>query len=193
MGATATSFLTDAMGSCGFEPASCRGSDTTGKKKSYSEVSSSWHEDSITLGSSSDVDNVEKRVETLMEQLFRAHDLLGDGVLHEEELIKLNEKIQKLHIGKDADMGPVRSKFKTMFRVHLDPNGSPVPYTTYRNYMHKVLSSYDADVASQEAMLEQFLAEALSGRQAFRIPSFDSDTDERFKHLKFEKIENEIF
>eukprot|EP00927_Polykrikos_kofoidii_P029321 TRINITY_DN25367_c0_g1_i1.p1 TRINITY_DN25367_c0_g1~~TRINITY_DN25367_c0_g1_i1.p1 ORF type:complete len:595 (+),score=133.06 TRINITY_DN25367_c0_g1_i1:128-1912(+) len=131
--------------------------------------------DSGTKGSRKVVD-----LEALLKELFRLHDLNANGVLEEDELVKLNEKIAMLHYGKDTDKTVVKDKFKKLFREKLDPNGKPVPYEVFRVYMSEVLEQLDSDPSSQEMILEQFIAEAMSARNAFQFSSFASVSDEPF-------------
>lgn len=119
-------------------------------------------------------------LEALIAELFRLHDLNNNGVLEEEELVKLNQKIALLHHGKDANKAAVRAKFGHVFREELDPEGKPVPYATFRGYMMRLLEEVDPDPRAQEMVLEQFLAEAQSARAAFRIPSLSSASDAPF-------------
>jgi len=119
-------------------------------------------------------------IEMLLADLFRLQDLNGNGVLEEEELIKLNEKIAVLHYGKGTDKGIVREKFTKIFRERLDPQGRPVPYSTFRTYMLQVLGEIDPELSAQEMILEQFVAEAESARSAFTIPSLVSASDAEF-------------
>mmetsp|Transcript_158383 Transcript_158383/g.508028 ORF Transcript_158383/g.508028 Transcript_158383/m.508028 type:complete len:266 (-) Transcript_158383:111-908(-) len=121
------------------------------------------------------------RVDQLVEELFRLHDLNHNGVLEEEELIKLNEKIAQLHYGADTDKRAVREKFRNLFRTELDPNGLPVPFSRFRGYMTRVLDGIDRSKAAQELILEQFVEEAKSGRLAFHCQSFQSTSDEPFR------------
>jgi len=109
-------------------------------------------------------------IEELLLELFHLHDLNGNGVLEEIELVKLNEKIALLHHGKDAEISKVRDKYLAVFRTQLDPNGNPVPYEKFRTYAREVVHGLDKDPEAQEMILEQFVAEALSARQAFNIP-----------------------
>merc|ERR1719263_1754553 len=120
-------------------------------------------------------------LEELMRELFRLHDLNGNGVLEEDELIKLNEKIAMLHYGKDTDRSAVKQQYKDLFRSKLDPNGEPVPFPTFRRYMMELLDEMDRDRLAQELILEQFIAEARSGRVAFHCPSFQSVTDQPYR------------
>lgn len=116
--------------------------------------------------------------EKLVGDLFRLHDLNRNGFLEEEELVKLNEKISMLHCGTDIDKQAIRRKYKELFRSKFDPQGRPVPYPTFRSYMFQVLQKADPDdVRAQEMILEQFIAEAQSGIEAFRFDSFHSVTD----------------
>jgi len=116
--------------------------------------------------------------ERLVSDLFQLHDLNGNGFLEEEELVKLNEKIAMLHSGPLIDKQAVRSKYIELFRTKLDSQGKPVPYSTFRSYMFQVLQKADPDdLRAQEMILEQFIAEAQSGIEAFRFNSFHSVTD----------------
>jgi hypothetical protein len=118
-----------------------------------------------------------QRLEDLTRQLFQLHDLKGDGLLEEEELVQLNEKIHVLHHGPDADLSEVRTKYRELFREQLDPNGKPVPYETFRRYTRDMLDGLDPDPESQELILEQFIEEARSGRRAFAIPALSRESD----------------
>lgn len=104
-----------------------------------------------------------------------------NGVLEEIELIKLNEKIAMLHHGKDVDRTAVREKYSNLFRSELDPNGDAVPYHCFRTFMLKTLRELDRDVAAQDMIMEQFVAEAASGVACFREKSFESETDMAFR------------
>jgi len=118
-----------------------------------------------------------QKIEVMMKELFDLQDLNKNGVLEEIELIKLNEKIAMLHHGKDTDRSAVKQQYKELFRSKLDPNGEPVPFPTFRRYMLELLDGMDKDRLAQELILEQFIAEAKSGRVAFHCPSFHSVTD----------------
>lgn len=115
-----------------------------------------------------------------MQQLFKLHDLDGDGMLSEDELIKLNEKVAMLHYGKTTDRTVVQERYRALFRARLDPDGRPVPFAQFQSYMRGVLNELDADPNAQEMILEQFIAEAKSGRAVFHCDSFASVTDERY-------------
>jgi hypothetical protein len=116
----------------------------------------------------------QQQLESMLLELFTLHDLNGNGLLEEDELVALNVKIAMLHHGKDIDRGAIKNQYVRLFREKLDPQGRPVPYSVFRNYMHLVLSELDRDPVAQEMILEQFAAEAKSGRAAFWIPSFAS-------------------
>merc|ERR1719203_319619 len=60
-----------------------------------------------------------KRLEDLVHQLFRVHDLNSNGLLEEHELVTLNEKIALLHRGVDADTQEVAVKYRELFRTEL--------------------------------------------------------------------------
>merc|ERR1711865_375442 len=71
------------------------------------------------------------KLEPLMQELFELQDLNKNGVLEEDELIKLNEKIAMLHHGKDTDRSAVKRHYRDEFRNKLDPNGDPVPFPVF--------------------------------------------------------------
>mmetsp|Transcript_57764 Transcript_57764/g.135067 ORF Transcript_57764/g.135067 Transcript_57764/m.135067 type:complete len:422 (+) Transcript_57764:106-1371(+) len=119
-------------------------------------------------------------LEGLTRQLFGLHDLNANGVLEEDELIKLNEKIAMLHYGKGIDKAAIRAKYSDLFRRKLDKAGRPVPYETFRDYMVKILAEIDRDPAAQEMILEQWIAEAECARTVFHCRSFQSMSDEAF-------------
>lgn len=121
--------------------------------------------------------NKHPQLEELVHKLFQLQDLRGDGLLEEEELMKLNEKIAMAHHGKNADLEAVRKKYCMLFRSHLDADGRAVPYSKFRTYMRGVLDELDADAVSQQMILEQFIAEAQVARRLFYQMSFASDTD----------------
>jgi len=112
-----------------------------------------------------------------MTELFCLQDLNGNGLLEEEELIKLNEKIAMLHYGRDTDRQIVKDKYRDVFRNGLSADGEAVSYDTFRTYMSDVLDKTDSDKPSQEMILEQFVAEARDGREAFRSVSLASASD----------------
>eukprot|EP00931_Biecheleriopsis_adriatica_P073732 TRINITY_DN47967_c0_g1_i1.p1 TRINITY_DN47967_c0_g1~~TRINITY_DN47967_c0_g1_i1.p1 ORF type:complete len:237 (+),score=44.70 TRINITY_DN47967_c0_g1_i1:28-711(+) len=101
-----------------------------------------------------------ERLEAMMQELFRLHDLNANGTLEEVELVKLNEKIAILHCGADADRALVRNRFSTIFRAELDPEGQPVPYSRFRRYMFRMLDAVDPDEPTQAMIMDQFIAEA---------------------------------
>jgi len=105
-----------------------------------------------------------ERLEQLTMELFTHHDISGSGLLEESELILLNEEIARLHHGAGADIAAVQRKYRALFRDHLDPNGEPVPYKTFRQYARQVLDALDDDHEAQEMILEQFVAEAALAR-----------------------------
>mmetsp|Transcript_22074 Transcript_22074/g.41603 ORF Transcript_22074/g.41603 Transcript_22074/m.41603 type:complete len:257 (+) Transcript_22074:74-844(+) len=117
------------------------------------------------------------RREALIQELFVAHDLNKNGLLEELELIQLNKKIVMLHLGKDFDKDAVKAKYQDIFRRNFNVHGEPVNFVVFRNYMHKVLNGIDSDVAAQEMMLEQWLAEAQVARVLFHQPSVTSVSD----------------
>eukprot|EP00448_Togula_jolla_P032423 CAMPEP_0170632136 /NCGR_PEP_ID=MMETSP0224-20130122/35114_1 /TAXON_ID=285029 /ORGANISM="Togula jolla, Strain CCCM 725" /LENGTH=196 /DNA_ID=CAMNT_0010960723 /DNA_START=42 /DNA_END=632 /DNA_ORIENTATION=+ len=100
------------------------------------------------------------KLEGLMSELFRLHDLNGNGFLEEVELVKLNEKIAILHRGSSTDRGAVRKRYSGIFRKRLDPEGQPVPYPPFREYMFEILDGLDPDLPTQAMIMEQLIAEA---------------------------------
>jgi hypothetical protein len=118
------------------------------------------------------------KLEELMQQLFHLQDLNGNGVLEEDELIKLNEKIAMLHYGRHTDRQAVKNKFRDVFRSQLNEKGEPATYDAFRVYMFEVLEQADpGDTIAQEMILEQFIAEAMQGRAAFHQLSLASISD----------------
>jgi len=113
-----------------------------------------------------------------MRELFRLHDLNGDGFLSELELIQLNKKIAQLHHGDDIDKAEVSVQFSNLFRSKLDPLGHPVSYSVFRKYMIDTLRELDRNPLAQIMILEQFVAEADSAQRVFRSMSMYSTSDE---------------
>merc|ERR1712007_25267 len=103
------------------------------------------------------------------------------GVLEERELVKLNEKIAMLHYGKDVDLEAVRKRYGKVFRERLDSSGDPVPYSTYRSYMYKLLNELDPEIQAQEMIMERFIAEAQTGRQCFNDEAYATSSDSEFR------------
>jgi len=116
----------------------------------------------------------------LLRELFRLHDLNGNGLLEIEELVQLNSKVAMLHHGKDTDLLAVKAKYRSLFRERLDPDGKPVTYAKFRRYVTEVLDGMDPDPLAQEMIVEQFAAEARSARAVFHLPSFSSHADQAF-------------
>jgi len=115
-------------------------------------------------------DAVLTHIEALVCELFWMHDLNNDGMLDEDELIRLNQKIAVLHHGKHADPLAVEAKYRALFRARLHPKGEPVPFQIFRAYALEVLWALDPDdLEAQEMIIEQFVAEATSGRQACEL------------------------
>jgi len=105
-----------------------------------------------------------RKLECLVAELFRLHDLNGDGFLDETELIQLNETVTRLHHGQDADVADVAAKYRDLFRSKLDPQGRPVTFDRFRIYIFEMLADIDRDLASQEMIMEQFTMEAGAAR-----------------------------
>eukprot|EP00931_Biecheleriopsis_adriatica_P080791 TRINITY_DN54143_c0_g1_i1.p1 TRINITY_DN54143_c0_g1~~TRINITY_DN54143_c0_g1_i1.p1 ORF type:complete len:184 (-),score=37.76 TRINITY_DN54143_c0_g1_i1:14-544(-) len=104
-------------------------------------------------------------LEDLICQLFTLHDLNGDGLLQESELIRINMTVALLHRGDDADLVEVEDTYRTLFREKFDAHGHPVKYARFRHYMLQLLDGIDRDPRAQEMMVEQFNAEALLARE----------------------------
>lgn len=129
-----------------------------------------------------DQGTVPQRLEELTQELFRLHDLDGDGALAEQELVRLNEMIAQLHSGKDVDTSEVAARYREVFRSQLDPEGRPVAYEAFRKYARQVLEGLDADPEAQEMIMEQFIAEAQSAREVFQLRA-NSDSFHLASHL----------
>ncbi|CAK8988313.1 unnamed protein product [Durusdinium trenchii] len=98
-----------------------------------------------------------KRMEEMMQELFRLQDLNQNGMLEEAELLKLNEKIAILH---GADVAAAQRRFSQIFRSELDPEGRPITFSRFRRYMFRMLDSMDPDEPTQAMIMDQFIAEA---------------------------------
>jgi len=109
-------------------------------------------------------------LEALIRELFCLQDLNSDGVLDENELVILNQKIAVLHYGQDVDVAAVKEKYQNVFREHLDADGRPVPVAIFRRYVLQVLNELDPDPVAQDMILEQFIIEARTAREIF--PNF---------------------
>lgn len=107
------------------------------------------------------------RLEGLMKELFKLHDLNGNGLLEEVELVKLNEKIAILHCGYDTDRAAVRERYSTIFRDRMNPQGQAATYSTFRGYMYEILDGLDPDEPTQTMILQQLIAEADLALAAF--------------------------
>eukprot|EP00928_Gymnodinium_smaydae_P012184 TRINITY_DN14430_c0_g1_i1.p1 TRINITY_DN14430_c0_g1~~TRINITY_DN14430_c0_g1_i1.p1 ORF type:complete len:233 (-),score=32.93 TRINITY_DN14430_c0_g1_i1:373-1071(-) len=101
-----------------------------------------------------------ERLEGLMRDLFKLHDLNGNGLLEEVELVKLNEKVAILHGGIDTDRGAVRRRYSDIFRDSLNPDGKPATYAAFRDYMFRILDGLDPDGPTQAMIMDQLIAEA---------------------------------
>jgi len=144
----------------------------------------------------------EERLEELIRELFWFHDLNGDGVLQEDELIRLNQKIAVMHHGVDINVSEandspqkqhrrpteVGAKFRDLFRAKLDPNGDPVEYETFRAYTRDVIYNLDSDPEAQEMIMEQFVVEAQTGRQALVFESLWKEPDFRLKESDIPRV-----
>merc|ERR1719476_354424 len=54
-----------------------------------------------------EVEDLADRIEDLVFQLFHVHDLNGDGLLGEDELVSMNQRIAVLHYGNEVDLGSI--------------------------------------------------------------------------------------
>lgn len=104
------------------------------------------------------------KLEQLIVELFRAHDLNGDAMLDENELIQLNEAVAEVHGDQNVDREAIKTKYSELFRKELDQEGRPVGYDSFRTYMLRMLEQIDSHEDAQEMMVEQFLAEARLAR-----------------------------
>merc|ERR1711879_1019209 len=73
--------------------------------------------------------------------------------------------------------------YTAVFRTKLDSNGEPVPYEKFRKYACEVVDGLDRDPEAQEMILEQFVAEAQSGRAAFDVPALMNESDLQFRPI----------
>jgi len=163
------------------EPAPKAGSGPSRRRRAKDAESATWYD---LAG--------EERIEELTRELFRLHDLNNDGVLEEIELIRLNQKIAIMHHGMDIDIAEVRSKYRSLFRARLDPNGNPVGYETFRAYTREVIDNLDPDPEAQEMILEQFVVEAQTGRQALILESLLKEPDFPLKEADFPRVLHKV-
>mmetsp|Transcript_46098 Transcript_46098/g.148095 ORF Transcript_46098/g.148095 Transcript_46098/m.148095 type:complete len:294 (+) Transcript_46098:34-915(+) len=119
-------------------------------------------------------------LELQIRELFRLHDLNGNGTLEEDELVQLNAKVALLHYGHDVDLTVVKEKYRRLFREKLNREGSSVSFAVFRRYLLQVLDSLDPDPTAQEMIAEQFALEAQAARAVFHLPSFASVSDAEF-------------
>jgi len=119
-------------------------------------------------------------LEAEIRELFRLHDLNGNGTLEEDELVQLNAKVAILHYGHEVDLAAVKDKYRRLFREKLDKGGCSVSFAVFRRYLLQVLDSLDPDPKAQEMIAEQFTLEAKAARAVFHLPSFASVSDLEF-------------
>lgn len=124
----------------------------------------------------------QESLEELVWDLFRLHDLDGDGFLSEGELVRINEAISEIHTGSydKAESSELRAKYEQLFRDQLDPEGRPVPYGKFRDYIIRLVEQYDKHSEAQVMIVEQWVAEAHTARLigvtgAARTPTISSD------------------
>lgn len=118
-------------------------------------------------------------LESLIVELFRAHDLNSDGLLDEQELIRLNEAVAEVHDVRDLDAAAVREKYSNLFREKLDSEGRPVPYPVFRDYILKLLGELDSHEDAQEMLMEQFLVEARLARTVVTGAPLQTDNSQQ--------------
>jgi len=143
----------------GFSLSTLSSSDSTSSRRSRSRTQE--HEYKVVA---------QQRLEDLMQELFQLHDLNDDGLLEEFDLVQLNQQIALLHHGGKANVEEVKAKYCDLFRSRFDPEGRPVAYGVFREYAREVLLALDDDPEAQEMILEQFVCEAQSGRDALDLP-----------------------
>mmetsp|Transcript_116850 Transcript_116850/g.202787 ORF Transcript_116850/g.202787 Transcript_116850/m.202787 type:complete len:361 (+) Transcript_116850:89-1171(+) len=105
------------------------------------------------------------QLEGLIRELFRLHDLNSNGVLEEAELITINKMICEIHYGSgDKSGAAIEAKYRALFREYLDPEGKPVPYERFRDYILHLVRQYDKYEEAQAMIIEQWIAEAQTAR-----------------------------
>lgn len=186
---TMTPVERDAAAILRFGDAAARGISLEGGGSSLASwIASGYNTDNIAMLSASREEDAS--FEGMLQELFRLHDLNGDGTVTETELVKLNQKIAQMHHGKDCDKDAVRQKFSAIFRRNLDANGRPVGYASFREHTVKMLRDFDPSQPAQEMILEQFITEARLARAAFHHSAFASFTDAEFlPHLQADRPE----
>lgn len=122
------------------------------------------------------------RLELLLKDLFRLHDLNNNGLLEEEELVQLNMKVALLHYGSNVDNEAVERKYRALFRSKLSPEGLPVSFMIFRRHVMQVLENLDSDPLAHEMILEQFVAEADAARASFNC-DFDNLVNDHVKPI----------
>merc|ERR1719498_1327408 len=105
-------------------------------------------------------------LEDLILELFRLHDLDGNGLLSEGELIRINEAISEIHHGypKQDERTALKTKYQQLFRDQLDADGHAVPFGRFREYILRVVRGYDKHAEAQAMIVEQWVAEAHTAR-----------------------------
>lgn len=99
-------------------------------------------------------------LEQRLQELFRLHDLNGNGFLEEWEFVELSERVAARHTGRGLGDEAVQHRYREIFRQNLDAQGQPVGFSTFREYMMHALSGVDGDEQAQVALAEQLIAEA---------------------------------
>merc|ERR1719401_771747 len=105
-------------------------------------------------------------LEELVWDLFRLHDLDGNGLLSEGELIRINEAIYEIHNGSPGDDKncELKAKYQQLFRDQLDAEGKSVPFERFREYILRLVQQYDKHAEAQAMIVEQWVAEAHTAR-----------------------------
>ncbi|CAE7638187.1 unnamed protein product [Symbiodinium pilosum] len=105
-------------------------------------------------------------IDRLARELFLLHDLDGDGLLGEDELVQINLTIAVLHHGDNADLVHVEDSYRAMFREQFSPEGhDAIRFGCFRGYLLDLLRNIDPDVKAQKMILEQFITEAAVARE----------------------------
>lgn len=126
-------------------------------------------------------------VEEMLKELFRLHDLNSNGLLEEEELVRLNIEVAKLHYGDSADLPEIHAKYSALFREKLDAEGNPIPYGVFRCYMLGVLNELDKDPRAQQMIAEQLAVEASVARIVLELPP-DGSSDESVRLQRYAQV-----
>ena len=83
---------------------------------------SAWKHSGLKRRRISD-DGTGEELDRLSRELFALHDLNGDGLLGEDELVQINLTIATLHHGEAVDLLEVEDAYRALFREKLNPDG----------------------------------------------------------------------